>query len=67
MISIELNGQRKDLKQALTINELLQESDISVKSIAVAINSEIVPRSEFEKIRVRNRDQVEVIHAVGGG
>lgn len=67
MIAIQLNGQKRRLKNPLTLKELLEEVSIPLQAIAVAINSEIVPRSEFEKIRVRDRDHVEVIHAVGGG
>lgn len=67
MIAIHLNGQTKKFPTPLTIKELLRLSQIDMQAIAVAINSEIVPRSEFGKIRVKNQDQVEVIHAVGGG
>jgi len=67
VITILLNGEEKVLPQPFTLQELLREVKISSQAIAVAINSEIVPRSEFEKIKVRNRDQVEIIHAVGGG
>jgi sulfur carrier protein len=67
MILIQLNGSEKILKKPLTIHELLKESKISHQAIAVAVNSEIVPRSDFEKIKIRNHDEIEIIHAVGGG
>ena len=67
MIHVQVNGQEKSFKHPLTVRELLRKTEISSQAIAVAINSEIVPHSEFEKIKVCNQDQVEIIHAVGGG
>ncbi len=67
MIAIQLNGQNRTFEGSPTIKELLTETNISLQAIAVAVNCEIVPRSEFEKIRVKHQDEVEVIHAVGGG
>jgi sulfur carrier protein len=35
--------------------------------VAVAINTQVVPRSRFAEVRIAPGDRVEVIHAVGGG
>ena len=67
MIAIQLNGKEQLLQQPLTLKELLEEIRIQNRAIAVAVNSEVIPRSEFEKVLVRDKDQIEVIHAVGGG
>lgn len=67
MISVRINGQLKTFEEPLTLDELLQALEVSSPAIAIAINSEIVPRSEFQRVKVRNRDQIEIIHAVGGG
>ncbi len=67
MISIQLNGEEKHLEQSVTLFDLLKAFQISSPAIAIAVNSEVVPRSAFEKIRVRDRDRVEIIHPVGGG
>ncbi len=66
MIAIQLNGKERQLAGPVTLQELLREVS-STMTIAVAINSEIIPRSQFEKVQVRDRDRVEIIHAVGGG
>lgn len=67
MIVIYLNGEEKSFSSHLSIQQILAEVNISPKAIAVAVNSEIVPRSQFEKIKLRNHDRLEIIHAVGGG
>ena len=67
MIVLQINGQEQVFEGSVTIKELLEKISVPTQAIAVAINSEIVPRSNFEKIRLRDKDRVEVIHAVGGG
>lgn len=67
MISIQINGEQRELGESLTIEKLIEEIHLPSRAIAVAVNSEIVPRSEFSRIRVRDKDQVEIIRAVGGG
>jgi sulfur carrier protein len=41
--------------------------DLRRQRVAVAINAEVVPKSRFAEVFVRDGDKVEVIHAVGGG
>jgi len=67
VITIYLNGEERSFSSSLNLQELLSEAKISSKAIAVAVNSEIVPRSQFEKIKLRHNDRLEIIHAVGGG
>ncbi len=64
---IQLNGEERQLHSPLTLWDLLTTEAIPIQSIAVAVNDEIVPRSEFERRQVNNQDRVEIIHAVGGG
>lgn len=67
MIDIQLNGQKTSLSAPLTVWELLEEMDLPRQAIAVAINFEVIPRSSFEKVRVRDKDRVEIIRPAGGG
>ncbi len=67
MIQINLNGQPKDLQTSLTLSALLKDSSLTKEAVAVAINSEIIPRSEYEKITLQDKDCVEIVRAVGGG
>ena len=67
MIAIRLNGEERRLEEPLTLVEFLKHIKIISPAIAVAINSEVVPRSEFDIRRLGHQDQVEIIHPVGGG
>lgn len=67
MISIQLNGEKKVFEDSLTIQELIRQIQVPTQTVAVAVNSEIVPRSAFDRVRVQDKDRVEIIRAVGGG
>ncbi len=66
MMQIVLNGQSRTLEQACTVDELLAFLDIKGR-LAVEINQQIVPRSQFQSRKINPGDTVEVVHAIGGG
>src|SRR3989304_4825065 len=51
----------------LGVRALLEPLDISPAQGAVAVNGEVVPRSEWPRARVSDGDAVEIVRAVGGG
>ncbi len=67
MITIILNGNNKQLEHNTTIKQLLQALDLSEKRLAVEINQNIVPRSNFADTILNDQDQVEIVQAIGGG
>ncbi len=67
MISIILNGNDKQLDNNTSITQLLEILDLSEKRLAIEINQQIVPRSNFTSITLNNLDQVEIVQAIGGG
>ncbi|MFI5314362.1 MAG: sulfur carrier protein ThiS [Myxococcota bacterium] len=62
-----LNGESHSTRAPLTVLELLQSFELAQRRVAVAINAEVVPKSRFAEVWIRDGDKVEVIHAVGGG
>lgn len=67
MISVHINGEERLLEPHLTLQDLIQTLQIPSQAVAVAVNSEIVPRSELLTFPLRDKDRIEIIHAVGGG
>src|SRR5581483_5019837 len=57
----ELEFDQPDVR-TLVLSRGLQES-----SIAVAINGQVVPRKQWDSVRLTDGDQVELVRAVGGG
>jgi len=67
MITIILNGKNKQLEPDTSISQLLEILDLSEKRLAVEINQNIVPRSNFADTILNEQDQVEIVQAIGGG
>ncbi|AMD02567.1 MULTISPECIES: sulfur carrier protein ThiS [Halomonas] len=66
-MQIQLNGEAHDLAADLTVAQLIDTLGLTGRRIAVELNEEIVPRSEHDTTRLSQGDQVEIVHAIGGG
>ncbi|OUD15680.1 sulfur carrier protein ThiS [Thioflexithrix psekupsensis] len=66
-MEILLNGQPHQIPSPCTLSLLLQQLSLQNKRLAVEINLNIVPRSEYELRELHAGDRVEIVHAIGGG
>jgi sulfur carrier protein len=64
---IQLNGEPFELPEGETVLALLARLDLTGRRVAVELNLDIVPRSQHESTTLKEGDQVEVVHAIGGG
>ena len=64
---LHINGEEKQLCSSKTVAEMVQELEIDVPNFAVALNHNVVPKSQYESTPLNNGDKVEIVHAVGGG
>lgn len=64
---IQLNGEPFELPDGATVLALLTRLDLVGRRVAVELNLDIVPRSQHESTALNEGDQVEVVHAIGGG
>ncbi len=67
MIEIFLNGKTQQIEDHLNIAALLKQLDLENKRLAIEINLEIIPRSQFETYTFSTGDKVEIVRAIGGG
>ena len=67
MITIILNGKSTEIGENSNIDQLLSTLELINKRLAVEINQQIVPRSEFDRIILKEHDTVEIVQAIGGG
>ena len=67
MITIVLNGEDKQIVDHCNIEQLLMSLKLDNKRLAVEINQEIVPRSNFNSHTLNESDNVEIVQAIGGG
>ncbi len=63
---IIINGETRSCKEPATVADILQDMQIEGR-IAVEINREILPRSQFAQHQLCDGDVLEIVHAIGGG
>ncbi len=51
----------------LTLIELIKNLKIPLNKVAIELNKEIVNKKRINKIRLKNKDIVEIVHFIGGG
>ena len=66
-VHVEINGEPQRVAAGCTLTALLSRLEVGERRVAVAINREVIPRSEFDDVQLRDGDRIEVLEAVGGG
>ncbi|GJL78701.1 MAG: sulfur carrier protein ThiS [Nitrospinaceae bacterium] len=66
-MKLTINGKERDIRSSQTVTELVTELNIVVPNIAVAVNHQVVPKSQYPTTSVKEGDTIEIVHAVGGG
>jgi thiamine biosynthesis protein ThiS len=66
-VKLTINGEERDIYSSSTVTELIAELEIVAPNIAVAVNHQVVPRSQYPVTPVQEGDAIEIVHAVGGG
>jgi sulfur carrier protein len=68
-VTIWLNGSESDLRAGTTLEEAIAATGATpdTRGVAVAVDGEVVPRSEWETTELRDGQRVEVVQAVQGG
>jgi len=64
---LTINGQKRENLTSRTLTELIRELDIRAPHFAVALNYQVVPKSQYATTPVKDGDTIEIVHAVGGG
>jgi sulfur carrier protein len=67
MIQITLNDQMVEIKPEETIFSIIEKFSFSEEKIAIELDGEIIPKSEFSLTRLKSGSIVEVVEFVGGG
>ncbi len=67
-MEIIFNNTTKQIKDSATVLHLVQQLlGEKLKGIAVAVNENIIPKNEWDKVVLQQKDQVLVIKATQGG
>ena len=64
---VTINGNQTELDDDSSLQQLLQHLKIGEGRIAIELNGEIMPRSQFQQQLLSKGDRVEIVQAIGGG
>ena len=67
MIEISVNSERRQVEAAVTLADALTQWGYECARVAVAINSEFVPRASYGERQLVSGDCVDVVAPVAGG
>jgi sulfur carrier protein len=66
-MQVRLNGEARDLGAGVTVADLVAELGIAERRIAVEVNRDVLPRKTYAARVLREGDEVEIVHFIGGG
>lgn len=66
-MTLHINGEQRDFSDGLTVAALVAQLGMKPDRVAVELNLEIVPRTQWDTTTLKNGDKLEVVHFVGGG
>ena len=68
-MTVTVNGEQRDLTPGMTVAALLDSLDLAAgrRGVAVAVDAEVIPRTEWERTEVPDGATVDVLAAIQGG
>ena len=67
MMQILVNGEPRSVAPGLTVAQLVELLELGGRRLAMEVNREILPRSQYAAHELRDGDRVEIVQAIGGG
>ena len=66
-MNVQVNGEERDLAPGTTVSALLDQIQVAPERVVVEVNLTILKRAEHAGTVLKEGDQVEIVHFVGGG
>jgi sulfur carrier protein len=64
---VKVNGKEMNLKDGITIDELLSEIKFNKERVVVEVDGVIVSKDDFKSFKLTENNTIEVVSFVGGG
>ena len=52
---------------AVSLKNLIEKLKTPINKVAIELNKEIVDKKKLNKIFLKNKDKIEIVHFIGGG
>jgi sulfur carrier protein len=66
-LKVVLNGESATVPDKASVADVVRLLPVSSKGVAVSVDREVVPRSQWSKVRLHEGATVEVLIAAAGG
>ena len=66
-IKIVVNGKLLTVNIKFSLKNLIEKLKTPINKVAIELNEEIVDKKKLNKIFLKNKDKVEIVHFIGGG
>ena len=66
-IKIAVNGRILTVNLKYSLKNLIEKLKAPTDKIAIELNEEIVDKKKLNRIFLKNKDRIEIVHFIGGG
>ena len=63
---VRINGEEQKVT-GITVMQFLTENGYDIRRVAVELNEDILPKTQYESTFFQDGDNVEIVSFVGGG
>lgn len=64
---LTINGKEQEIQEGLNLEEIMLHLKMQDKVMAAAINMQIVKKEQWNSLKPKNNDKLELLQFVGGG
>ena len=66
-IKIKLNGKKIQVFKDSSLISVLKKFKIPLNKVAIELNRKILNKNTLNKLKINEKDEIEVVHFIGGG
>ena len=66
-IKIKVNGRKILLEENRSVEKLVKKLKLPLNKVAIELNKKILDKKKLNKIKLKNKDSIEIVHYIGGG
>ena len=66
-IKIVVNGKLLTVNLKFSLKNLIEKLKTPINKVAIELNEEIIDKKKINKIFLKNKDKIEIVHFIGGG
>ena len=66
-IKIKLNGKKIQVFKDSSVISVLKKFKIPLNKVAIELNRKILNKNTLNKLKINEKDEIEIVHFIGGG